>query len=209
MRSRLEALRMIDSPKQSNKSMEKGNEMHWILDKGPNWIYKGPKRDWYQNVLRYKLWTQFGKVFEREFDGNLIVGIPDSYRILSIFDFKHVKQSKVVSIIEHKTTSRPWIQERMAIFQLQLYIYVMEPYMKELGYELHKRHYVEIYNQQTGRLMKRICVEPYLYIEDKIKWILDQWRGLQPLSYAKNCHQCPKRVKLLCPKFRREHGYAN
>lgn len=137
----------------------------------------------------------------------LIRGIYDDLRV----DFNSETKEKTVSILEIKTTSQPRLttwEIKSAVFQLQLYIYLLKPLIEKFGYKLHAQHYVEIYSQKTGNLLQQIPVYENLYIEDSIKNIVYTFLGLQALSYPPLyvCKRCPKPVKILCGRVKHEHN---
>lgn len=172
--------------------MQKGTEMHWE--------FSVPYKSFDRRLLRYQL--EYKKIrgsFQKEFENLILRGTPDDYRVL----FNPRTQEKFVSIIEVKTTNKPrmwWCEVKAAIFQLQLYIFLMEGYIKALGWQLHKRHYLEIYSQKDKRLLKRIMIEADPFIEDKIRHILRAFEGTEPWSYPPEytCKLCPRVVKAAC-----------
>lgn len=188
-RSKLQALRRVDKVKGSNPLL-KGKEMHFY--------YSVPYKSFDRRLLRYKL-TQLGRSFTRDIDKHVIAGRPDDYRVL----FCYPSGSKVVSIIEVKTTSvkRLWATEvAVAIFQLQLYIWLMEPILTQLGYTLHYRHYVEVYSQKTGKLLRRVVVYKDPNIEQVLHDIFRAWLGMKRMTLPKLyvCKKCPRQVKREC-----------
>jgi len=197
-RSKLQGLRRIDKVNTS-KVMYKGRKMHFR--------YSYPYKSFERRHLLYLLKHKFeGHCFIRRLDDIEVRGIPDDYRVL--FYCNRLRQiiDKVVSIIEVKTTSkkRLWLNEvDVAVLQLQIYIWLMQPYFERLGYKMHSRHYVEIYSQKDDHLIKRILVKVLPDPEREIKYIVDSWRGLNPLTYPKDwiCKKCPKSVKRKCSKW--------
>lgn len=201
LRSKLQAFDRITKPPQDRKPMEVGKEMH--VD------YSRPYKDWDRRLLRYKL-SRIGKYYEREIDKNIIRGRPDDYRVLRV----GTQSAKVVSIIEVKTTSKKNLfpnEKNVAIAQLELYCWLMEPILKKLGYQLHSRHYVEIYRQKDWRLIERIVVfikgSPSI-TEEMIRKIFRAYQGKErarfpPPDYV--CHNCPKNVKKECWYWRQNH----
>ena len=190
-RCKLEVFNQVEKGDGDNKAMQKGTELHWE--------FSVPYKSFQRRLLRYQLLTKYGRVFERQIDNILIRGSPDDYRVL----FNPRTQEKFVSICEIKTTSKNhmWYAEvKAATLQLQLYIWVMEGYIKALGWQLHKRHYLEIYSQKDKRLLRRIMVEADPNIEFKIRHILRAFQGTEPWRYPESyvCKICPRPVKKEC-----------
>lgn len=212
-RSRLQALRKVGKPKYGNP-LKIGKEMHWE--------YSCPYKSFDRRKVRYDL--KYGRddpAFTREVDGHVIAGVYDDLRVLSVYSRgKLVK--KVVSFIEVKTTSRSslWIdQEKVAIFQLQIYLWLLKPYLKKLGYELHSRHYVEAYSQRDGRMMKRIVVRENIYIPFIFKEMFKEWKGRGNPLYSTGgmppnhppkwvCKNCPKYVKKECERWQERQRWT-
>lgn len=187
-RSKLQATKQVAKPRNSNP-MSVGREMHFQ--------YSLPYKDFDRRLLRYKLST-IGKSFKRKLDGHIITGRPDDYRILL-----HHEKKKVVSIIEVKTTSKRnlWINERYAgIFQVQLYAWLMEPILEELGYEIHCRHYLEIYSQKDKHLIERMAIHCNPKMEDVLRQIFKAYNGQARIKFPPQwvCRNCPRQVKESC-----------
>lgn len=198
-RSKLQGLRQTGKVNRT-KALRKGTDMHFK--------YSVPFKSFDRRLLRYKLkWDVEGHVFTRELDDIEIRGIPDDYRVLCHYGkFKQLLE-KTVSIIEVKTTSmeRLWKNEEdVAVLQLQIYVWLMQPYVEKLGYKLHNRHYVEIYSQKDGHLIKRILVRALPNTEKKIQYIIDAWRGVNPMTYPPSwvCKKCPKSIKENCSRYK-------
>jgi CRISPR/Cas system-associated exonuclease Cas4 (RecB family) len=195
-RSKLQRFR--EFTQSGNKFMAKGNTMHWQ--------YSCPYKSFDRRKLRYKL-EQITHVFTRNIDNWEIRGIPDDFKVL----FNPRTQEKWVSIVEIKTTNhtRLWNnEENAAIFQLQLYVWLLEPYLTRLGYKLWRRHYVEIYSQKDGKLLRRIPVEPLSNVEDTLRYIFRSYQGLEKWRYPEEwvCKRCPKNIKLNCQRWNDLHA---
>ena len=193
-RARIEGLRLVKENQGSNY-MAKGNKMH----KQFSFPYGSGER----RFFRSQLYGKYGQVFTRTLDDIELAGRPDDFKV-------EVKDGKfLVSIIEVKTTSKPrlWFDEiNMARLQLQLYIYLMEPYIKGLEteehYEIGNDHEILVYSQKTGQLIKRVPVVEDWEITEKIKHVIKSWRE-GPLTYPPRwiCKGCPKVIKNRCGRF--------
>lgn len=193
-RSKLQGLRQVNRDKSKKEVRVKGTKMHTR--------YSLPYKSFYRRVLIYKL-KEFAHVFTRQIGKVEMRGIPDDYRVLCVYNGTNQLMKKVVSIVEVKTTNRKrlWTNEiAVAVLQLQLYIWLMKPYFDILDYELHSRHYLEVYSQKTDKLIKRVMVKPLEYPEKKISYIIETWRGLGRMAYPPKwiCKRCPKNVKKQC-----------
>ena len=188
-RARLQTIRSIDDNNKT-RPMKYGIELHNSYARNNIFTFR-------QEVLVYNL-ESYG-VFERYIGNDIVVrGLPDNYRLLAS------KDGYTVSIIEVKTTSKQYLysfEYECAILQVRLYAWLLEPYIKELGYKLHNRMYVEVFSQKDHHLIKRIPVEPNTNtIEQEILDILDVWDGLKPAKYPDYwvCKHCPKAIKEKC-----------
>lgn len=198
-RSKLESWRYLPWEEVESRSgvLRKGNELHYI--------YSVPYKSWDRRLLREQLLRAYGLVFQKQ-TGNIVVrGTYDDLRVLS------TRNGKVVSLIELKTTSkkRLWQPEiESAMFQLQIYVWLMREAIEALGWRLHSRHYLEIVSQKTGRLIERILVREDPQIEEKIKFILRVFQGLERAQVPPDwiCRTCPRHVKKECDwyKMRKE-----
>lgn len=195
-RSKIQGLRQTGKVNPT-KSMTKGSQMHKK--------YSYPWKNWERRHFRYLLKVKFKPYcFIRSIGDFEIRGVPDDYRVLCHYGRGKQLFKKTASILEVKTTNhkRLWVNEvAVAVLQLQIYVWLMKPYFDILGYELHNRHYLEIYSQKTGKLMKRVMVKALDYPEKKILYIIESWK--EPMSYPPKwiCKRCPKSVKEKCPKW--------
>jgi len=203
-------------------AMAKGTEMHRE--------YSVPYKSFDRRVLVYRLMNQYGRVHKRvlETDDKIIelAGVPDDYRVLNHWssgklgnhsinlstdqissDRKHGMRlvKKTVALIEVKTTrkKRLWSNEvASAAFQLQLYVWLLRPHLERFGYEIHNRHYLEMYSQYDGRLLRRLVVQGLATstIEGMISDAIDSFRGLKPMSIPPRhvCKRCPKNIREVC-----------
>lgn len=107
------------------------------------------------------------------FTGNiLVVGRPDGLR---------VEAQDHIALVEFKTIwgTEPHIDTiRLGILQVQLYAWLIKPFIERLGLKLSDIHYVEIINRQDGDLIQRIKVpelpNPEELIWDVVYHLLDQ-----------------------------------
>jgi CRISPR/Cas system-associated exonuclease Cas4 (RecB family) len=137
------------------------------------------------------------KVFSKQIDDIQIRGIYDDLKIVRYHDKKYA------SLIEIKTTAKPYLwtlEIKAAIRQLQLYMWIMKDDLEKIGYPLWKRGYVEIYSQHSGLLIKRIAVEYDYDIEEWVRSIVKQFKGLAKTSPPpyQYCKMCPVQVKKIC-----------
>lgn len=154
-----------------------------------------------RNLELYKIKGAFQKIIVLPDITIVIRGDYDDLRIIRMIVEKNIK--RLVSFIEVKTTRKKYmwnLEVRAAIRQLQLYLWLLEELVTKIGYSLWKRHYLEIFSQNTGRLLRRIPVQADPDIE---KWIIDavyQFMGLRPMRLApyKYCIKCPQIVKQDC-----------
>lgn len=106
------------------------------------------------------------KFIQRKTSNIVVKGVFDGVRI--VHDYRTGEDK--VSLLEFKTAldhvSEATVE--MASFQLQLYIWIVKPYLEQRGISLHKWHFVEVINRATGKLMERITVREDTGIEEKI-----------------------------------------
>lgn len=179
-------------------AMVKGTAMH--AD------YSCPYKSFDRRLFRYQLEKKFGKVFQKQVENIIVRGIPDDFKILWYVQ----KGVKYVSLEEVKTTmkKRMWVAEiNAAVFQLQLYIWLLRPCIEQLGWKIWRRHWVIVYSQRNGKIIRRVPVYEDPNIEDKVKWILRVFQGLEPSTYPPTfvCKGCPKTVKEKCSKWISSH----
>ena len=95
------------------------------------------------------------------------------------------------------------LPQQMAKFQVQIYAWLLEPHIKELGYNMWKRMWVEVYSQKDEHLIKRIPVEPIKDMDKVLKDIVETWQGLKGMKYPPEwiCHNCPRNIKKVCGRF--------
>ena len=203
MRMKLEFYNQLtySSGQTSNKSMVKGIEIH------------SEKNSWAKSHDRLKVLYQLKYGFKLPYTrsiGNIEVrGVFDNLRVV----WNPKTKQKYVSFVEYKTTSRiMWRPEiEASLFQLETYIWIMKPYIEKLGWKLHSRHYLEIYSQKTGELMKRIMVETPndIDMEEGIEYIIRVLRGQEAMGmpYKSICRICPKYCKCNCDYYKETKNY--
>jgi len=172
-----------------NGSIRRGNRMHYLYS------YQLKSFD------RQLFLSQLPETLESQIDNIVIRGRIDDVRVI----LNKRTQEKFVSIIELKTTSKEYmwnVEIQAAIFQLQLYIWLINQLIKK-PWKLNKRHYLEIYSQHTGMLIKRVPVEEDPDIEDRIRHIVRVFQGLEKAQFPhkSTCKLCPKNVKERCDWF--------
>jgi hypothetical protein len=76
----------------------------------------------------------------------------------------------------------------------------MKPVLEQLGYKLNGIHYLYVFSQKSGELIKTVNVEEMPDIEALIKYIVDSFRGLAKMTIPPRvvCRHCPKCVKAVC-----------
>lgn len=181
-----------------NKDMRKGTEMHAE--------YSAAYKSWDRRLVRYQLDCAGGPNFHKQVDDIVVRGKYDDLRVL--VDLRN--QHKLVSFVELKTTRKGFLfpsELEAAVFQLQLYIWLLKDLIPE-PYILHNRHYLEIISQQTGELIKRITVYEYPDIEDKIRFIMRVFCGMEkvkrPPRYC--CKHCPRPITDKCTWYKEQLG---
>ena len=177
-----------------NKAMVTGTEMHKS--------YNSWAKSFDRMKLLYQLKYQCKLPYTRRLDNIEVRGIFDDIRVIRD---SHTNE-KFVSFVELKTTAkkRMWNCEvESAKFQLCLYIWVLSPILSKLGWKLGKHHFLEIYSQQTHKLIRRIVVTEDKSIEDRIRYIIRSFQGIEPIRYPPDytCKICPKNVKEVCNKY--------
>jgi len=126
--------------------------------------------------LAINLLATMGKFFSRFTSNILVKGVFDGLRV--IHDYRTGED--LISLVEFKTTvdfvSKTTVE--MASFQLQLYIWMIKPYIEKRGLRLNRRHYVEIIRRADGKLLERFWVEEDPDIEEKIWTLVAEHDGI-------------------------------
>lgn len=126
---------------------------------------------WQDTELSQQLYQRLRFVTRRT--GNIfITGSPDAVRVLKS------KDGLKVAVVEYKTSQSGELsekREKAAIFQLQLYIWLIKPAIEAMGLELNKRHYVEFIDLHRPIVKRRIPVQEKEDIEVTIWNIVHQY----------------------------------
>lgn len=143
----------------------------------------------------YKLKTQFTDVFQKDIDGCI--------HVRGKLDEVYVNDDGSISVLEFKTTGKPYLTNaeiQAATFQLQMYVWMYKETFEGLGYKMNDSHYLLIYSQKDGHLMRTVVVQEDPEIETCIRYILNIFLGLAPSIIPKYyiCKRCPVQVKKVC-----------
>jgi len=152
------------------------------------------------------LGMQRNKVFMRTwYDGQTAIGHITTH---GVDDFK-VYPDRQVILVEYKTTGQKYIDHYKlapAIFQLKVYAWILEPYMKIGGYKL--KHCEVIFLNRRGDPMgiKQVIDYDPIKVEADIANILDQFRNPEKLVPPARwkCLKCSEVYKSRCPFQKRE-----
>ncbi|MEM1514705.1 MAG: hypothetical protein QXT26_08935 [Thermoproteota archaeon] len=181
-RSRLSILHGLEPP--LNEDIELGSKVH-------DWLTQRPKS---QKELKMLEALKPFESFVRAFEGVKIIGHPDDLTVLS---------KNRVQVIEYKTVDntsiKPW-KTVLAKFQAQIYAWILEPILAQVGYQIAHTHKV-IYLSRTGVFAKKLGVEhDPLCVEHKIRGILEFWKTGEPLIPPKawKCRLCPEIFRQKC-----------
>ena len=152
------------------------------------------------NLATHKVRGAFQKTLELPECTLVVRGDYDDLRVVT-YNLK-----KMISFIEVKTTAKKYmwnLEVQAAIRQLQIYLWMLKELVEDLGYPLWKRHYLEIFSQNSGFLLKRLPVVYDEHIEEWLTRVAYQFLGLAPMSIApyKYCILCPKQVKEQCSYY--------
>lgn len=203
-RCKIEVLKLQRHMPPSGRAQVQGSKMHRR--------YSLPYKSWDRRLLRYQLKKKYGPVFERRLQVDqvelVVRGAYDDLRVLQDRR-RNSRSKKAVSLIEVKTTSKKfmWRPEILAaVFQLQIYLWLMKNAIEALGYPVHSRHYLEVFSQKTGRLIRRLVVYEDPNIEKRLMYVVRAFQGLEKVQIPPRyvCKICPKNVKKECDWF---NGY--
>ena len=144
--------------------------------------------------------TEKFKVFMREWkDGEVVVGHVVTH---GVDDFR-CSDTKQVTLVEYKTTNQRYIDSYKlapATFQIKLYAWILEPYLKIGGYTIHRLEIV--YLNRRGDILGTKQVEYSAEeVEKDIAKILKQFNDpsllIPPAKFK--CLHCDERYKRECP----------
>lgn len=189
-RAKLETFNKFKCSNQVSNPIKEGNRLHKQ--------YSYARTNFDREIIRSRLELfKINRAFQKEIGNIIIRGDYDDFRVI-LYNLE-----KYVSFVEVKTTSKKYMWHReikAAVKQLQLYLWMLKDLLESIGYKLWKRHYVEVYSQQTGELLKRIPVEYNGGIEEWIYDVIDQFNGTAKMSVPprRYCNLCPKVVKEMC-----------
>jgi len=184
-RSRLMACLGLEAPE--SEVLKKGFKIH-------SWLEKRPK-----TKRELKL---YGKLkpyqpFTRVLNGTKIIGHPDDLTLLG---------KNKVKIIEYKTVEKPNIKPWKSVLaktQLKIYTWILEPILKEIGYQLAHFHSVIIL-KRNGVFLKKFTVEHDPYCTERmIKQVFKFWKTGEPLIHPLKwkCNMCHSTFKNQCRIF--------
>ncbi|MDH7506543.1 MAG: hypothetical protein QHH15_01980 [Candidatus Thermoplasmatota archaeon] len=187
-RSRLMACERIEFPKTDR--MDEGLEVH-------SWLELRPKS---KKELGLYEKLKFFEPFCRVFDGVKVLAHPDDLTVLG---------RNKIQIVEYKTVDKsnvkPW-KSVLAKYQTQIYAWVLEPILKELGYRLAHYHTV-VYLKRNGVFLRKVTVEQDNYcVERMIKQVFGFWKTGQPLitPLKWKCQECPSVCKEKCRVYNKK-----
>ena len=177
--------------------------------------YSSPYKNFESRHLKYLLEVKYGKTLSRTIkSGNMEITVRgqfDDLFALPIYNGGKVNGYKV-RVTEYKTTSKSKFFTRdylsgdylSATFQLELYLWILEPCMKELGYVFSGRHFVEISSQNDSKLLQRIIIQHEDNMDKRIIRIVEAFQGLRSVTYPPDqvCKMCPRSVKVLCGRWK-------
>jgi hypothetical protein len=134
------------------KPAEIGVQMHAMINR--------PFKSFVHMQLIEKLKVLPSPFSRRLNNGDVIIGKPDDFET----------DGKQVSIIELYTFSGDLNQRKIKAkaFQLQTYIWVMEPILLSVGYHIAEYHKLMVYEQSTKELFTTIMVEKDENIEEHL-----------------------------------------
>jgi len=181
-RSRLNVLYGLENP--VTGELECGSLVH-------QWLEQRPKTRG-ELVLLEALKPYYP--YTRTFNGFQIIGHPDDLTLL--------KKTRV-QVVEYKTVDSQSLKQWktcLARFQTQIYAWILEPILTQIGYSLAHNHKV-VYLSRSGVFLKKLGVEhdPHC-VERKITEILGFWETGEPLikPFKWKCRLCPEVFKERC-----------
>jgi CRISPR/Cas system-associated exonuclease Cas4 (RecB family) len=174
-------LKIPDSP-----ILNQGTKVH-------DWTEERPKSN-----AEYALFCKLDKTLSRNLDGIDIIAHPDDLFVLG---------KNTVQLVEYKTIDKMNVKmwkSSLAKYQLQIYCWVLEPILKQLGYRMAHHHYV-VYLSRQGQFIKKVMVEQdNRCTEAMIRQVLAFWKTGQPLipPMKWKCTMCSANFKQECRVYR-------
>lgn len=150
--------------------------------------------------------TEQGKVFARAwYDGETIIGHVTTH---GVDDFR-VSPEREVIIVEYKTTNQrviDYYKLMPAIFQVKVYAWILEPYLKAGGYKFKNGEIVFLTRNGNPLGRKEIVDYDATQVETEVARILSQFRNpdtlIPPAKWK--CLNCPQIFKEKCPLAKKE-----
>ena len=149
--------------------------------------------------------TEENMVFLRKwYDGNTVIGYITTH---GVDDFR-VYPDRTVILVEYKTTKQnviDYYKLAPAVFQLKVYMWILEPYLNVGGYKIQRGEIVFLKRLGKGRIkplgIKQIVDYDAADVERQISQILYQFNHPEELiPCAKwKCKICPEVFKKRCP----------
>jgi len=152
--------------------------------------------------------TEGSKVFMRPwYDGETIVGHVVTH---GVDDFR-VYPDRTVILVEYKTTAQrviDYYKLAPAVFQLKVYMWILEPYLKLGGYKLLRGEVVFLTRRGKPLGVKQIVDYDSKEVEQQLARIFYQFNhpeSLVPPARWK-CLNCPQVYKKECPFIEKKKG---
>jgi len=192
-RSRLETFYPKNSKfsKKGKGAIAEGNKLHFL--------YSSISTDFEREVVKAnldkftKLSGNHHKIFSKRYKDVEITGMYDDLQIIT------QGEKTFTSLLELKTTSKPYMSFRdirVAIRQLQLYMWLLKDLLEELGYPLWQYGYVEVFSQKTYKKLRSFPVKYDPHIEEWLDNVIEKLKGRTRLvgpTSLKICFSCPMR----------------
>jgi len=189
-RSRLMACLGLETPQ--TLDMDCGSQVH-------EWLMERPKTG---KELKLCEALKPHEPFSRVFEGVQILAHPDDLTVLG---------KNKVQIIEYKTVDKsnlkPW-KSLLHKYQVQLYAWVLEPILKEIGYNIAHYHTV-VYLKRNGLFIRKVSVEHDPFCTERlISQVFSFWEIGQPLIKPMKwkCQECSPVFKSHCRLEGGSHG---
>jgi len=194
---RLRVLGLIpeDQKFRGNEATDVGTIMHQVLEES-----MGRRFPWEKAFMEQLKPFQDAELgFVRELDETKIY-----YNLTGHQDDIQITPARNVSLVEHKSTRNPnyWFINRflfpMAQFQIQIYAWIMEPLIKQIGGLMNRVHSVIFWDSQTfeHRFTFNAIYHP-TDVESRLARVIDVIEGRKPPIHPKawKCKNCKPRFK--------------